>query len=89
MQSKKSSFIEICLSTAIGLIIALAAQMFIFPFYGIHISLWQNVEISFFMTVISVVRGYGVRRLFNWIHVRQAQKTNYLPMATYNRITKA
>ena len=73
MQSKKSSLYEILISTFIGLAVALASQLLIFPLYGIDITFGQNVQITIFMTFVSIVRGYYVRRFFNWLHVRQAK----------------
>ena len=66
MQSKKSSLSEILISTFIGLIVALTSQLLIFPLYGIDITLGENVQITFFMTFVSILRGYLVRRYFNW-----------------------
>ncbi|MDQ5907179.1 MAG: hypothetical protein QG660_215 [Pseudomonadota bacterium] len=56
------------MNVAIGYGVALASQILIFPFFGIHISLSDNLLIGAFFTVISIIRGYLVRRLFNHIH---------------------
>ena len=71
MQSKKMSLIETLSSVAIGYIISLAAQMIIFPIFEIEVSLEDNLLIGLFFTVVSIVRGYYVRRLFNWIKSKQ------------------
>jgi hypothetical protein len=68
MQSRLQSFIESLMNVAIGYGVALASQILIFPFFGIHISLSDNLLIGAFFTVISIIRGYLVRRLFNHIH---------------------
>ncbi|HEY5688047.1 MAG TPA: hypothetical protein VIS27_07060 [Yeosuana sp.] len=73
MQSKKSSLMEILLSTFIGLIVALASQLLIFPLYDINITFGENVQITIFMTFVSILRGYWVRRFFNWLHIKQAK----------------
>ena len=70
MQSKKMSLIETLSSVAIGYIISLAAQMIIFPVFNIEVSLTDNLLIGLFFTVVSIIRGYYVRRLFNWINFR-------------------
>jgi len=72
MQSRKMSFLEVCVSTAIGLAVAIATQVIIFPWFGIAVELHQNFLIAGIFTVVSIVRGYWVRRLFNWWHVRTA-----------------
>ena len=72
MQRKIISLIEVSLSTTIGFTVALLAQMYvIFPLYGIDVKLMTNIEITIMFTIISVLRSYGVRRLFNWLHLTQ------------------
>ena len=67
MQTKKMSLIETLSSVAIGYVISLVAQMIIFPVFGIEVSLTDNLLIGLFFTVVSIIRGYYVRRLFEWI----------------------
>lgn len=64
-QTKIGSFVESCFNTGIGMIFSIAAQLLIFPVFGVHVSLHQNVGIAVCFTVVSVVRGYIVRRWFN------------------------
>lgn len=71
MQSKKMSLIETLSSVAIGYIISLAAQMIIFPIFEINVSLTDNLLIGLFFTAVSIIRGYYVRRLFNWIKIKK------------------
>lgn len=68
MQTRLQSLIETFINVAIGYGVALASQLLIFPLFGIHIPLSSNLLIGVFFTVISIVRGYVVRRLFNYIH---------------------
>lgn len=70
MQSRKHSFFEACLSTFLGFFVALLAQFFIFPFFGIYTSLTDNILIAMFFTAISILRSYAVRRLFNFLHTK-------------------
>jgi len=65
MQSKRMSMVETCTNVAIGYFVALASQLAIFPMFGIHIPLSDNLAIGAWFTVISIVRGYIVRRVFN------------------------
>lgn len=69
-QSKGMSFAEICFSTAIGFVIAFIANAVVMPAFGHHVTASQNFWITTIFTVVSVVRGYFVRRLFNAIHNR-------------------
>jgi len=65
-QSRKGSALEIIVSIAIGLVVSVIANHFVFPMYGFIPSFRQNAEITVIYTAISFVRGYGVRRLFNY-----------------------
>lgn len=65
MQSRLHSFIESCCNVAVGYGVALASQIIIFPMYGIHVPLSQNIQIGAYFTVISIVRSYVLRRWFN------------------------
>lgn len=69
-QKKKHSFLEACIGTAIGYVIAFTANLIILPFFGFKPSLHDNFWITNFFTAISVVRSYYVRRLFNLLHAR-------------------
>ena len=61
--------IESISNVAIGYMVALASQLAIFPMFGIHIPLSDNIAIGAWFTVISIIRSYAVRRLFNRWHV--------------------
>lgn len=65
MQTKKNSLIEAVTNTAVGFGISLAATFAIFPVMGIESSPSKNLVITLFFTVISILRGYLLRRLFN------------------------
>lgn len=71
MQTKKMSLIETLSSVTIGYIIALASQLIIFPVFNIEVSLTDNLLIGLFFTVVSIIRGYYVRRFFNWIKIKK------------------
>lgn len=68
MQTRLQSLIEAFLNTLTGYLISVLAQLVIFPWYGIHLSLGQNMQIVALFTVISIVRSYFWRRLFNHLH---------------------
>lgn len=65
MQSRKASMAEAVANTAIGYLVALAAQAVIFPMFGLHASATDHMAIGGLFTVVSLVRGYLLRRLFN------------------------
>lgn len=65
MQSKRWSLIETLVNVGAGFLISLVAQVVIFQFYGIQLSAGDNIEITAWFTVISIIRGYAIRRVFN------------------------
>ena len=67
-QTHKQSMIETCASTAIGFGIAYVASLLVLPLFGFAVTHGQNFWITVIFTVISLVRGYFVRRLFNYLH---------------------
>lgn len=73
-QSRLGSLIEAAMNTAIGLVISLIANHFVFPMFGFHPTLGQNLLISFIYTGISIARGYVLRRWFNARLQRAAQR---------------
>lgn len=64
-QTRLSSFIESIFGTAIGLVINLVAQRYVFPLFGFDPPFITNLSIAAIFTVISIARGYVVRRWFN------------------------
>lgn len=64
-QSKVSSLAEAVVNTALGLVIAMVATAAICKAYAIPMTWENNFIITFWMTVLSVLRSYLLRRLFN------------------------
>ena len=58
------SFIESLTNVAVGLAVSLASQIVIFKLYDIHVAFSDNVIITLWFTVISVLRSYALRRFF-------------------------
>lgn len=67
MQLKKHSFIEAWTNIFVGYGINLLANFALFPLFGWHITLKQNITIGIFYTFISLARAYCLRRIFNRI----------------------
>ena len=68
-QKKSHSLFESLANIVLGYGIAIGAQVAIFPLFGINIPLHDNLEIGAMFTVVSLIRSYTLRRLFNWFHV--------------------
>jgi len=64
-QSRRASLIESAANIAVGYGVAVAAQVVIFPLFGINVPLGDNLMIGGLFTVVSLVRSYCLRRLFN------------------------
>ncbi len=71
MQTKLFSFIETITNVVIGFVIALIAQIIVFPMFDINISIRDDLIISAIFTVVSIIRGYTLRRIFNYFVMRQ------------------
>lgn len=67
MQSKRLSLVEAITNTAVGYGVNFTANLLIFPIFGMHISLRDNFIMGLIYTLISVGRGYVLRRTFNRI----------------------
>jgi uncharacterized protein YacL len=65
MQSKKYSIIESVANTLIGLVTSFIIQLIIYPLLDIPVSIAQNIIITFVFLIVSIIRGYLIRRLFN------------------------
>lgn len=65
MQTKKHSIIETISQTLIGLGSSIAIQVVLYPLMGIPVTLFQNVIITIVFFVVSLIRGYCIRRYFN------------------------
>ena len=64
-QTRKQSAIETVAGVAIGFVVSLVASVKVFPLFGHSFTLEENIAITIIFTVLSVARGYAVRRLFN------------------------
>lgn len=67
-QSQKQSMVEALTGTAVGFCISMAWQVWIMYYYDLPSTLVQDVLITVSFTGISILRGYAVRRFFNWRH---------------------
>lgn len=75
MQTRLHSFIETMTNISIGYVVAILSQILIFPHFGIHIPFHENLEIGLYFTVISVIRSYVVRRIYNRHTVKKMQQS--------------
>lgn len=65
MQTKKNSLIESVTNVAVGYVIAILSQLIIFPLFNVNVSFLNNLLIGVWFTIISIIRSYTIRRIFN------------------------
>jgi hypothetical protein len=69
-QTRKASLAESLMNVAIGYGIALASQIVVFPWFGINVPFSSNLTIGLIFTVVSIMRSFALRRLFEVLRVR-------------------
>ena len=75
MQSRLHSIAETISNLVAGFFIQLVIYLWVLPkFMGITITPRQSVDLYIIFTVISVLRQYVVRRMFNWVDVRRERE---------------
>jgi hypothetical protein len=69
MQKKSHSAIESVTNQVVGFGLGVLIQAYLYPLFDIHIPLSQNFLLVAIFSVVSFLRGYILRRLFNyWSH---------------------
>lgn len=72
-QSRAMSLFESFANVAVGYGVAVVTQILIFPIFGLHTTLAQNLMMGAIFTVVSIGRSYALRRLFEEIRLRHAK----------------
>ena len=63
-QSRGMSLIEAVTNVAVGYVLAVTTQNVVFPWFGLHPSLGENLALGAVFVGISLLRSYALRRLF-------------------------
>ena len=64
-QSRTMSFIESVTNVIVGYALAIGTQLLVFPLFGIEAALTEHLAIGLVFIVVSLARGYLLRRLFD------------------------
>ena len=64
-QSRLMSVVESVVNVVVGYGVAVGTQIVVFPLFGVSLPLADNMLIGVVFTVVSIVRSYALRRLFN------------------------
>jgi hypothetical protein len=68
-QSRAMSLVESVANVIVGYGVAVVTQILIFPIFGLHTTLAQNLKLGLVFTIVSIGRSYALRRLFERIRV--------------------
>jgi len=63
-QSRAMSLVEAVANVIVGYGVAVVTQILIFPIFGLHTTLAQNLKMGAVFTMVSISRSYVLRRLF-------------------------
>jgi hypothetical protein len=63
-QSRTASLAEAAANVVAGYGIAILVQLMVFPVFGLHPTLGENLRIGLAFTLASLGRGYVLRRVF-------------------------
>jgi acetyltransferase-like isoleucine patch superfamily enzyme len=65
MQSKRNSAFEAATNVTIGYLVSVLANVLILPLFGYNVTIGDSFAIGLAFTVVSLVRSYVLRRIFN------------------------
>lgn len=64
-QSRRGSIVEAVVNTCVGLVVAFIMNVVLYSAYHVPVSRSTTFAITMWMTVVSIIRGYVLRRAFN------------------------
>ena len=70
-QSRLMSLVESVANVIVGYGVSVVAQMLIFPVFGLHTTLAQNLKMGAVFTVVSIARSFALRRVFEAIRTKK------------------
>jgi hypothetical protein len=77
-QSRAMSLVEAVANVVVGYGVAVGTQILIFPIFGLHTTLAQNLKMGAVFTVVSIGRSYLLRRVFEAIRTRKSTSMSEL-----------
>ena len=69
------SLVESIANVVVGFVVAVIAQILVFPLFGMHPTFSQNLWIGVIFTGVSLTRSYLLRRGFEALRVAQAAQS--------------
>ena len=69
-QTRLMSLVESITNVVVGYGVAVVTQILIFPVFGLHTTLVQNLKMGGIFTIVSLARSFALRRLFEALRMR-------------------
>lgn len=72
-QSRLMSLVEAIAKVAVGYGVAVVTQILIFPLFGLHTTLVENLKMGAIFSIVSIARSFVLRRTFEAVRMRDAR----------------
>lgn len=69
-QSRTMSLIEAVANVIVGYGVAVVTQILLFPVFGLHTTLAQNLQMGVIFTAVSIARSFALRRVFEAVRIQ-------------------
>lgn len=69
-QSRRMSLVESVSNILVGFGISMACNLTVLPLFGLDVTMGDALGIGGIMTVVSIVRSYCMRRVYEAIRIR-------------------
>lgn len=69
-QRRYMSLLESFVSVAVGYVLTVAVQVYLFPVFGIIVPVGEAMFISVFLVGVAFIKNYTIRRFFVFVHER-------------------
>ena len=79
-QSRAMSLVEAIANVTVGFGVAVVTQILIFPVFGLHTTLVQNLKLGAAFSAVSITRSFALRRLFEAIRERRSKREAAAPV---------
>jgi hypothetical protein len=68
------SLVEAFANVVAGYVMAVLTQAIVFPLFGVWMSISVTLQIGAIFTAVSIVRSFSLRRLFEALRIRRAER---------------
>ena len=75
-QSRLMSLLESVVNVCVGFVLAVLTQLIALPWFGVRMSIGENLALGAVFTAVSVARSFALRRLFEALRIRNRAVRN-------------